>query len=129
MDCTLWWYISRLYKKCRNMEFFLVHVFLYLDWIFLYYYSVLFYCYHYRILLRITPYSVRIQENTDQKKLHIWAHFPQGNLQKALNIKNHNIILSKISSTDFSENYGLPQKLLYGPLNTFLIYVKDAVVI
>ena len=26
-------------------------------------------------LLHISPYSVRIQENTDQKKLHIWTFF------------------------------------------------------
>ena len=28
-------------------------------------------------LLRKSPYSVRIQENTDQKKLHIWTLFMQ----------------------------------------------------
>ena len=42
--------ISTLYEKCRNTEFFLVHIFL---------------------------YSVRIQENTDWKKLRIWILFTQ----------------------------------------------------
>ena len=28
-------------------------------------------------ILRISPYSVRIRENTDQKKLRIWTHFTQ----------------------------------------------------
>ena len=31
----------------------------------------------YEDLLRKSPYSVRIQENTDQNKLHIWALFTQ----------------------------------------------------
>ena len=28
-------------------------------------------------LVRIFPYSIRIRENTDQKKLHIWTLFTQ----------------------------------------------------
>ena len=28
-------------------------------------------------ILRISPYSVRMRENTDQKKLRIWTHFTQ----------------------------------------------------
>ena len=40
-----------LREKCPNTEFFVVCVFL---------------------------YSVRIQENTDRKKLHIWTLFTQG---------------------------------------------------
>ena len=39
-----------LREKCPNTEFFLVRIFLYLDW---------------------------MQENTDQKKLHIWRLFTQ----------------------------------------------------
>ena len=31
----------------------------------------------YREILRISPYSVRIRENTDHKKGRIWAHFTQ----------------------------------------------------
>ena len=57
-----------------------------------------------------SPYSVRIQENTDQKKLRIWTLFTQCNLQKTLDIINHNILISKLSSTAFSENCGVPQK-------------------
>ena len=28
----------------------------------------------------ISPHSIRMRENTDQKKLCIWTHFTQGNL-------------------------------------------------
>ena len=31
----------------------------------------------YKDILRISPYSVQMQENTDQKKLRIWTHFTQ----------------------------------------------------
>ena len=41
---------STLREKCPHTEFFLVHIF---------------------------PYSVRMWENTDQKKLHIWTVFTQ----------------------------------------------------
>ena len=41
---------SPLHKKCPNTEFFLV---------------------------RIPPYSVQMQKNTDQKNLRIWTPFPQ----------------------------------------------------
>ena len=44
--------LSTLCEKCPNTELFLVRIFLYLDWI---------------RRGRISPYSVRIQENTDQK--------------------------------------------------------------
>ena len=46
--------IPSLREKCPNTEFFLVPIFLYLDWI--------------RDSLRKSRYSVRIQENADQKK-------------------------------------------------------------
>ena len=44
--------LSTLCEKCPNTELFLVRICLYLDWI---------------RRGRISPYSVRIQENTDQK--------------------------------------------------------------
>ena len=43
-------YWNTLREKCPNTELFLVRIFL---------------------------YSVRIQENTDQKQLRIWTHFTQ----------------------------------------------------
>ena len=50
------WYIRKtLREKCRNMEFFVVRIFL---------------------------YSVRMQENTDQKKLLIWTLFTHHNFPK-----------------------------------------------
>ena len=49
-----------LREKCPNKEFFLVRIFLYSDWI-----------------LRKSPFSVQIQENTEQKKLRIWTLFTQ----------------------------------------------------
>ena len=60
-------------------------------------------------ILRISPYSVRLRENTDQKKLRIWKLFPQCQLQNTLkqlrgNIKELNsgdIIKIKMLSKDF----------------------------
>ena len=46
-----------LLEKCPNTEFFLVLIFVCTDWI------------------RKSPYLVRIQENTDQKKIRIWTLF------------------------------------------------------
>ena len=46
----------RCVKKCRNTEIFLARIFLYSDWI--------------RRFNTKSPYSVKIQENTGQKKLH-----------------------------------------------------------
>ena len=37
-------------------------------------------CSKYGDLLSNCPYSVQIQENTDQKKLHIWTLFTQGHI-------------------------------------------------
>ena len=48
----------QLREKSPNTDFFLVCIFLYLDCI-------------------QSPYSVRIQENTDQERLHIWTLFTQ----------------------------------------------------
>ena len=48
-----------LHEKCPNTEFFLVRIFL---------------------------YSVRIQENTDQKKLRIWTLFTQWELFRAASL-------------------------------------------
>ena len=61
-----------LREKCPNKEFFLVRIFLHSDWI---------------LRFSISPYSVRIQENTDQKSAfghfshivfltHFWSLFP-----------------------------------------------------
>ena len=54
-------------EKCPNTEIFLVRIFLYSDWI--------------RRFTELSPYSVRIQENTDQKKLPIWILFTQWMMQ------------------------------------------------
>ena len=35
----------------------------------------------YREILRISPYSFRMRENTDQKKFRIWTHSTQCNIQ------------------------------------------------
>ena len=48
-----------LSEKCPNTEFFLVRIFLYRT--------------EYGDLGSKSPYSVRIQENTDQKKLRTWT--------------------------------------------------------
>ena len=50
-----------LREKCSNTEFFLVCIFPHSDW----------------IRRDISPYSVQMRENTDQKKLHIWSVFTQ----------------------------------------------------
>ena len=51
-----------LREKYPTTELFLVCIFLYSDWI-----------------RRFTPYSVRIQEDTDEKKPRIWTLFTQCN--------------------------------------------------
>ena len=50
-----------LREKCRNTEFFLVRIFR--IWT------------EYEEILHISPYSVQMQENMDQKKLRIWTLF------------------------------------------------------
>ena len=50
-----------LREKCPNTEFFLVRIFPHSD----------------GIRTGISPYSVRIRENTDRKKLGIWTLFKQ----------------------------------------------------
>ena len=50
-------------ENCPNAEFFLVRIFLY--WT------------EFGDLLRESLYSIRVQENTDQKKLRIWTLFTQ----------------------------------------------------
>ena len=47
---------NSLREKCPNTEFSLVRIFL-----------------HSNLILRFSPYSVQMQENTDQKKLHVWT--------------------------------------------------------
>ena len=56
---------SLLCEKCPNTEFFLVRIFLHLNWI------------RNGDLLRKSPHSVRIRENTDHKKLRIWTLFKE----------------------------------------------------
>ena len=48
-----------LREKCLNTECFLVRIFPHLDWI--------------RKIRSICPYSVRMRENTDQRKFRIWT--------------------------------------------------------
>ena len=64
-----------LQRKCPNAEFFLVRIFLYSDW-----------------TRRFTqsPYSVRIHENMDQKKLRIWTLFTQCIHKINIEIKHQN---------------------------------------
>ena len=50
-------------EKCPSAEFFLVRIFLYSDWK--------------RRFTEKIPFSVRMQENIDQKKLCIWTLFTQ----------------------------------------------------
>ena len=66
----LWIYIYftftkniKLLEKCPYTEFFLVRIFLY-------------------SLLCKSPYSVWVQDNTDQKKLRIWTFFKQCHRRK-----------------------------------------------
>ena len=56
--------LKALREKCPNTEFFLVRIFSHSDWI----------C--------ISPYSVHMRENTDQKELRIWPLFTQRRLKK-----------------------------------------------
>ena len=55
-----------LREKCPNTEFFLVRIFPHADWI-----------------RRDTSYSVRMRENTDQKKLRIWTHFTKWKVHRS----------------------------------------------
>ena len=58
-----------LREKCPNTEFFWVRIFLHSDWIRR--------DTEYGEILRISPYSVRMKENTNLKKLRIWTLFTQ----------------------------------------------------
>ena len=58
-----------LREKCPNTKVFLVRIFPYSDWILRF--TEIF------IILCKSPYSVWIQENTNQKKLRIWTIFTQ----------------------------------------------------
>ena len=70
IDCIdfLKFLVFTLREKCLNTEFFLVLIFLHSD--------------YFWDLRRKSPYSVRIQKNTDQKKLSIWTLSRSGNLWK-----------------------------------------------
>ena len=59
-------------EKCSDMEFFLVRILPHLDWI---------------RRDSISPYSVRMRENKDQKKLHIWTISTPWNAQRNWNLK------------------------------------------
>ena len=76
-----------LREKCPNTDVFLVRIFLYSDW----------------INLRKSPYLVRIQENTDQKKLRIWTLFTQWMLlrvfQKCGKLSEFKIIFNKTAGS------------------------------
>ena len=62
---STWFKIKTSYRKhcvnCPNADFFLVRIFLYSDWI--------------RRFLCKSPYSIRIKENKDQKKLNFHDNF------------------------------------------------------
>ena len=72
----IWWFTGyilwistfALREKCPNTEFFMVHIFLYLNWI--------------GDLRSRSPYSVRMQENTDLKKTVFWHSFHAVLIQK-----------------------------------------------
>ena len=105
---------SSLREKWPNMEYFLVRIFLYSDWI--------------GDLLRKSPYSVRAQENTDQKILRIWTHQSSGVAQllgvaiETLKLDSH---LPKICVVCFIET---PLKMItnafYFILKALLIFKK-----
>ena len=63
LDFTIYYMPLTLHEKCPNTEFFLVLIFPH----------------------SISPYSVRMRENTDQKKLCIWTLFTQCNKYPADN--------------------------------------------
>ena len=66
-------YIYSLREKCPNTEFFLVRIFSLSDWI-----------RRDTEILRISPHSVRMRENTGQLKLRIWTLFTQWFFQKTI---------------------------------------------
>ena len=74
-------YSLSLREKCPNTELFLVRIFPHSDW----------------IERDISPYSVRMRENTDQKKLRIWTFFTMSYLFKRW-------IYYRSFKTNFSEN-------------------------
>ena len=78
------WLISRieqiltlpLREKCPNTEFFLVRIFPHSDWI------------------RISPYSVQMRENTEQKNFVFW-HFSRSGSVKVGNFIRNDLIASR----------------------------------
>ena len=106
-------------EKCPNTEFFLVRICPYLDWM--------------RIVLRISPYSVRMRENTNQKKLRIWTLFTQCKLKPImlLLIFHYHIRLVKgrslHSSVQYSKSASVTTLFLFIPFmpnNTHLVKIK-----
>ena len=47
-------------------------------------------------ILRISPYSVRMQENTDQKKLRIWTLFTQWRISEGFHMEYKNILVKAL---------------------------------
>ena len=76
-----------LHEKCPNTKFFLVRNFRQSDWIRRDSRT------EYGEILRISPYSVRLLENTGQKKFRIWTLFTQWLLLKVCEsfLSRHNI--------------------------------------
>ena len=69
--------INSHYVKSLQIRSFLVRIFLYLSWI---------------RIQSISPYSVRMRENTDEKKLRIWTLFRQSYLaQYPISIPHENL--------------------------------------
>ena len=75
-----------LSEMCPNTEFFLVHMFCILS--------------KYKEIWNISPYSVWMKENTDQKILRIWTLFTECYLQKKKSKKS-----SLASSKSRQRNY------------------------
>ena len=75
---TIFHYMSQCLNP--NTDFFLVRIFMHSDWI-----------------QSISPYSVRMRENTDQKKLRIWTLFTQC-------LFNHSFTSSNLNYINIHEN-------------------------
>ena len=99
----IWWFTGyilwistfALREKCPNTEFFMVHIFLYLNWI--------------GDLRSRSPYSVRMQENTDLKKTVFW-HF-----SCSPNTEN--------SKTEKTPHWNTSYALLVGQKLTFFFFI------
>ena len=86
---------NSLREKCPNTEFYLVLIFLYSDW---------------------------IQENTDQKKLHIWTLFAQWKEIKEITYLKE-INLSPFTIWTFITGYKTIQSKIF-PIQCYVTYFK-----